>query len=139
MSSARQRRRRSKQKELHGKIVLRSNSSSNISKSHDKRDGVGVDHNHSNQQKSDTPLHSIRLANDEPDFPDPPVENDPSSDEIDEFFNLLDSTLHLPEEPDPMITAALDRPPPRIAFVAEGKGSLLSSGRLADRIKALRQ
>lgn len=54
--------------------------------------------------------------------------------EVDEFFSLLDTTLHLPEaqsEPLP------DAPPPKVAF-ANGCGRR-TSGRLGDRVIALRQ
>ncbi len=60
---------------------------------------------------------------------DAPLEGDPSSDEVDEYFTLLNCTLHLPEQ---------DTPPPLQSGPVE-KTSLFPSGRLANRIKALRQ
>ena len=54
--------------------------------------------------------------------------------EVDEFFSLLDTTLHLPEaQPEPL----MDAPPPKVAFT-NGGGSR-TSGRLGDRVIALRQ
>ena len=75
--------------------------------------------------------------------------NEQSSDEVEveEFFNLLDTTLHLPESP--LSHAPLDSEdhpgPPVKAFSVEEQvrgerdGEKLPPGRLADRIKALKE
>lgn len=68
-----------------------------------------------------------------------------SQDEIDEFYTLLDTTLHLPESPS--VREEREAPLPRVAFCEpEGEGAQTSntstplpSGRLRDRIVALRQ
>lgn len=71
-----------------------------------------------------------------------------SQDEIDEFYTLLDTTLHLPESPS--VREEREAPLPKVAFCeSEGKGTQtphsdntttpLPSGRLKDRIVALRQ
>ena len=71
-----------------------------------------------------------------------------SQDEIDEFYTLLDTTLHLPESPS--VREEREAPLPRVAFCeSEGEGTQtphsdntttpLPSGRLRDRIVALRQ
>ena len=68
-----------------------------------------------------------------------------SQDEIDEFYTLLDTTLHLPESPS--VQEEREAPLPRVAFCEpEGEGAQTSntstplpSGRLRDRIVALRQ
>ena len=68
-----------------------------------------------------------------------------SQDEIDEFYTLLDTTLHLPEPPS--VREEREAPLPRVAFCEpEGEGAETSStttplpsGRLRDRIVALRQ
>ena len=67
--------------------------------------------------------------------------------EVEEFFTLLDTTLHLPESPlSPAPFDSEDHPGPPVAafsgvhqhFVEEGERTL-PPGRLADRIKALRE
>ena len=77
-----------------------------------------------------------------------PVLNGHSSDEVevDEFFSLLDTTLHLPDTPlSPTPFDGEDRPgPPVTAFTTEEQVAgdhrkRLPPGRLADRIKALRE
>ena len=79
-----------------------------------------------------------------------PSLNGCSSDEVevDEFFTLLDTTLHLPDSPlSPAPFDSDDHPgPPATAFSAEqqvleykGHQRTLPPGRLADRIKALRE
>lgn len=68
-----------------------------------------------------------------------------SQDEIDEFYTLLDTTLHLPESPS--VREEREAPLPRVAFCEpEGEGAQTSntstplpSGRLMDRVVALRQ
>lgn len=75
----------------------------------------------------------------------PPL-NGHSSDEVEveEFFNLLDTTLHLPESPiSPAHLDSEDHPgPPLKAFSTEHQVSneqRLPPGRLADRIMALKE
>ena len=68
-----------------------------------------------------------------------------SQDEINEFYTLLDTTLHLPESPS--VREEREAPLPRVAFCeSEGEGphsdnttTPLPSGRLKDRVVALRQ
>lgn len=59
-----------------------------------------------------------------------------SNNEVDEFYTLLDSTLHLPE-PSSREGEGDDPPQPRVAF--DGEEAALPSGRLADRIAMLRR
>ena len=78
-----------------------------------------------------------------------PVLNGQSSDEVEveEFFTLLDTTLHLPDSPlCPAPFDSEDQPgPPVAAFsvvdhpIEEHRQRTLPPGRLADRIKALRE
>lgn len=74
---------------------------------------------------------------------------DPSaSDEVEDLFTLLDTTLQMlePEATPPTQSEdARDEPPsaqelnkPHLSPVVEGKNDLLPAGRLADRIRALR-
>ncbi len=57
-----------------------------------------------------------------------------SNNEVDEFYTLLDSTLHLPEPPSQRPREGEDIPLARVAF-----DEALPSGRLADRIAVLRR
>jgi len=64
-----------------------------------------------------------------------------SSDEVDEFYTLLDTTLHLPESSAVIPPLEEDGPLPRVAFCEpeDDATTPLPSGRLGDRIAALRQ
>ena len=88
------------------------------------------------------PAPSRREYDDGEATPPPAPSTQEEGNEVDEFFTLLDTTLHLPEappEPPPV-----DAPPPRVAFTGNGGGGgsgggSRPSGRLGDRVVALRQ
>lgn len=116
MSSARQRRRKSKQKQdLHGR-KSRSSSDAFLETVKVETDG---------SQHADQMDHS------------PQVDCPPILDEVEDFFSLLNSTLCLPEAeaPVPPTSQAVAHPPPPPVLA---EGCVLPSGRLAERIRALR-
>lgn len=92
-------------------------------------------HSHSNGKESDGVKHNVIAKAREgeshyldADAIDSPLEVEPPSDEVKEFYTLLNSTLHLPDtEP------SNDTPQP------SSEKDALPSGRLADRIRAIRQ
>lgn len=130
MSSARQRRRKSKQLESQEKGVLRAHSSSNEKRDKGLLNSQPYNLKDSSVKQSDSIDAPVECDSSSLQCDLSAVECDPSSDEVDQFYTLLDSTLHLPES-DPTSAAVLDTD-------IKEKKPLLPSGRLADRIKALR-
>lgn len=106
-------------------------------------DSCGPDHVvPSDQQVERVPLvpssatPSTPLARDDEATPTTPSAPDDGN-EVDEFFTLLDTTLHLPEA---QAEPAMDAPPPKVAFAnGVGGGVGRTTGRLGDRVVALRQ
>lgn len=66
------------------------------------------------------------------------VDCSPILDEVEDFFSLLNSTLCLPESEAPVPPMSQEVVPPHQASLGTGVDVPLPSGRLAERIRALR-
>lgn len=148
ISSARQRRRISKQKQdlrqdLYGPKKMHSASDTSLERMEGEDDADGKDNGdikaencHQGIVNSDFnrgPSQVLFIDDNalEVDKMDIPSEADPPIDEVEDFFSLLDSTLHLPEVDACVCSETL---PP----VGSKEDILLPSGRLAERIRSLK-
>lgn len=117
VSSARQRRRKTKQKQ--DLLGRKSRSSSETQKKE----------THSNNWHE-------KVASDTDDVDRSEIDPDVGPDEMDDFVSLLHCTLHF-SEAEAQTTCSPAHPPPGPPLVT-GEGLALPSGRLAERIRALR-
>lgn len=141
-------------------VVSREISESNSDLSSRMERGSDPDKNEGEQLQPSSNQSNLRVPSDKErdvDEPDsglqPPLDNERSSQEVEveEFFTLLDTTLHLPDSPPcpapfengdhpgPPLTAFSTSDHPVFREVKAERERPLPPGRLADRIKELRE
>ncbi len=114
VSSARERRRRNKVK---GRVVLKSRSSSDLSKGDKSQSSEDLSKQSSTENSPKVDKCVVSESGCKEILSHDLLPSSGSSHEVDEFLTLLDTTLHLPEPP---VRAAIeDTPATREAFIQE--------------------